>query len=108
MNIYDATETAYKNGYKQGLEDAIAKDNNVPSKWISVKDRLPDLELVAAKANDLDVYPCLCVVKHQMAIGGRYVTKLFYDGENFMDGDMCPWTFETTHWMPLPEPPKGE
>lgn len=29
-----ATETAYKNGYEQGKKDALAKDNNVPIKWI--------------------------------------------------------------------------
>ena len=34
MNIHDATETAYKNGYKQGLEDAV--------KWIPVSERLPE------------------------------------------------------------------
>lgn len=84
------------------------KEYFAEQKWIPVTERLPDLELVDAKANDRDVYPCLCVVKHQRARGGRYVTKLFYDGENFMDRDMCLWTFETTHWMPLPEPPKGE
>lgn len=32
MDEYSATEAAYKNGYKQGYEDALAKDNNVPSK----------------------------------------------------------------------------
>ena len=32
MNIYDATEQAYKNGYEAGKKD----------KWISVKDRLPE------------------------------------------------------------------
>lgn len=25
MNAYDAAETAYKNGYKQGFEDAMVK-----------------------------------------------------------------------------------
>lgn len=85
----------------------IVPDNNV-GKWIPVTERLPDLELVDAEANDMDVYPCLCVIKHQRARGGRYVTKLFYDGENFMDRDMCLWTLETTHWMPLPEPPKED
>ena len=33
MKTYEATETAYKNGYKQGKADAM--------KWISVKERLP-------------------------------------------------------------------
>ena len=92
-----------RNQYKKGHLDGVAE---ATPKWIPVTERLTDLELVAAKANDLHAYPCLCVVKDQMARGGRYVTKLFYNGENFMDGDMWPWTVKTTHWMPLPEPPK--
>ena len=35
MDIHDATEAAYKNGYDKGYADALGG-------WISVKDRLPD------------------------------------------------------------------
>ena len=32
MDIYEATETAYKNGYEQGLKDAVKH-----GKWIDVQ-----------------------------------------------------------------------
>ncbi len=87
--------------------ETVATDNNVGSKWISVKDRLPKKD-------------------------GRY---LVYDGDtgNYYDsyfdeteGEFGEWQncFDTftlgvidcewnscpnvTHWMPLPEPPEGE
>ena len=75
--------------------------------WISVKDRLPDLELSNAKANDMDLFPCLCVIQHKRAKNGRYVTKLWYTGEGFIDGNNV-YCDEVTHWMPIPQPPKGE
>ena len=75
--------------------------------WISVKDRLPDLELSNAKANDMDLFPCLCVIPHKRAKNGRYVTKLWYTGEGFIDGNNV-YCDEVTHWMPIPQPPKGE
>ena len=76
--------------------------------WISVKDRLPDLELVEAKANDWDLYPCLATIKNDRAKDGRYVGKAWYDGKGFMDADCVDITYEVTHWMPLPQPPKVE
>ena len=63
-------------------------------KWISVEERLPDED------------ECLAVGgQHEMLIGvllyrkgdGRYACES--DGEYLLD---------VTHWMPLPEPPKGE
>lgn len=82
-------------------------DNNVGGKWIPVTERLPleEWEYFTAE-NDWDVYPCLAVVKTNR--GGRYVTKMFYTGENFVDDEYVRYTAQVTHWMPLPEPPKGE
>ena len=79
----------------------FAEDNNVPSKWISVKDRLPEE----------DKKILLLCKNGAMFVGvlGRYYggtesrfkictalasTKLLNKGR-------------VTHWMPLPEPPKG-
>ena len=75
--------------------------------WIPVTERLPDLELSNAKANDMDLFPCLCFIPHKRAKNGWYITKLWYTGEGFIDGDNVYWD-EATHWMPLPQPPKGE
>ena len=76
-------------------------------KWIPVTERLPNLELVEANTQDMDLYPCLCVVLHPRAKNGKYVSKLYYDGHLFLSADDCDFTNVVTHWMPLPEPPKG-
>ena len=91
MNIHDATETAYKNGYKQGMKDVLAKDNNVPSKWISVKDRLPTEEDALVNGS---VYAFTKAKKVQI-LRYQYV---------------CQFAKYMHCWMPisLPQPPKGE
>jgi hypothetical protein len=74
------------------LEAKIATDNNVGSKWISVKDRLPELG-----------QRVLCCGSK----GGLFVTRtrecagrlLIVDAERKVQR-------KATHWMPLPEPPK--
>lgn len=87
MEAYDchwATETAYKNGYKQGLEDA--------TKWISVKDRLP-------KEDDGVVLVYSSGVEPAVFTGDIFLEYDKYEG----------WEINNvTHWTPLPEPPKGE
>lgn len=79
-------------------------DNGVTvQKWIPVSERLPDEELWNfTQQGDWEVYPCLCSVGESRA----YVTKLFYDGRNFVNAEYVSYTEDVTHWMPLPKPPK--
>ena len=56
--------------------------------WISVKDRLPE------KNTDVLIYNI------EEYMGTDFLTK---DGKWFWNEELPP-----THWMPLPEPPKGE
>ena len=101
---------------EDGAEDRVAEviaENLIANgvtiqKWIPVSDRLPDLELVKAQANDEQPYPCLVTIKHRPSRGGKCVIKLWYDGEGFVDRDYMEWTALVTHWVPLPEPPEGE
>jgi hypothetical protein len=88
MNIYDATETAYKNGYKQGVKDA--------AKWISVKDRLPE--------NREDVLVVAFWHERWNVQWGWYAPN----GRVWHVGLMEETDYPVSHWMPLPEPPKGE
>lgn len=74
--------------------------------WISVKDRLPELELAEAKANDIDILRCLAFIKNRRAQNGAYVGQAWFDGEYFIDSDCI--ILDVTHWMPLPEPPKED
>ena len=69
-------------------------DTNV-GEWISVKDRLP-----AEKVN------CIVHYKHTYCENDDYwaIGICFYDGKKFQ----IDWAYKVTHWMPLPQPPKGE
>ena len=63
--------------------------------WISVKERLPQ-----EKVN------CIVHYKHAYCDNDDYwaIGMCFYDGEKFQ---LNP-AYKVTHWMPLPEPPKGK
>ena len=63
--------------------------------WISVKDRLPE-----EKVN------CIVYYQHSYCNNDDYwaIGMCFYDGEKFQ---LNP-AYKVTHWMPLPQPPKGE
>ena len=92
-------ETQYDIGYNNGLTMAMAiarkfaKDNNVPSKWIPVTERLP-------KEGE-------CVLAYDTR--DDFVALLEFSGSALYDSDYIPQGIdEVTHWMPLPQPPKGE
>ena len=58
------------------------KDINVPTKWIPVTERLPDIGIVVLVYSEDDG---ICVD--------------YYGGDSF-------GYYDVTHWMPLPQPPK--
>ena len=87
------------------MVDSLIANGVTIQRWIPVTERLPDLELVDAKTDDNDLFPCLVSRKHQRAKKGKYVAKAWYDGCGFIDGDSVDVTDEVTHWMPLPETP---
>lgn len=102
MEVHDAIGQAYKNGYEDGVKSVTDnnvgdkltptdKDTNVPSKWISVAERLPE------ESGEYLVY---C---------GEYdgICVLYYEILKTKSKLRSKWK-EVTHWMPLPEPPKGE
>ena len=83
-----------------GAEQAVNKWHG----WISVKDRKPDNSravLVALEGLTIGGAPAMAI--------GSY-TRGFWmvadaDGTHYLTKYM---RFEVTHWMPLPEPPKGD
>lgn len=79
---------------KQVAEHLIANSVTV-QEWISVDDRLPE-----EKVN------CIVHYKHAYCDNDGYwaIGTCFYDGEKFQIG----LAYKVTHWMPLPQPPKGE
>lgn len=115
------------------LREQPAKDTNVPSKWISVKDRMPETEqivLVSIKTPYGNRYTTVAAhigyhERNNESVGWslEYEIDWEYDEEkdvywipecwyevNFVD-DNPNWIIdkvdgEITHWMPLPEPPE--
>ena len=81
MKIHEATEQAYKNGYEAGKP-----------KWIPVTERLPE-------AGDTVL---VCGSR-----GGVY-TAYMYRPNFWHKLNSKSHYCNPTHWMPLPEPPKGE
>lgn len=76
-------------GFRKTIEELEAK-----GKWISVNDRLPETKGFVLVCTENEFYKT------------RNVSKARYrNGEWRSNGGI--WT-NVTHWMPLPEPPKGE
>ena len=69
----------------------FAEDNNVPSKWIPVTERLPEYEEPVmgwdAEMRDMGIV--------------NFIYGQFFDILDMSETNV-------THWMPLPDPPKGE
>ena len=72
----------------EAVADYLLDSGVTVQEWISVEDRLPE--------NSEDVVVC-----HR----NKWVTKDAWLGSNWwLQNDVNP----ITHWMPLPQPPKGE
>ena len=80
---YDRVHIGPAGGARKLMEDAPAVQ-----KWIPATERLPDY------GQQVIVYLGNLLSKHVMAY-------------QFWSEDFSTWAF-VTHWMPLPEPPKGE
>lgn len=78
------------------LLGTVGTDNNVPTKWISVKNRLPE-EFVSVLINVPDEAPLTTVSEGFLEPGGTWYKRGYR---------LLPT--EVTHWQPMPEPPKGD
>ena len=86
-----------------GVTVQDGKDNNVPTKWISVKDRLPEEVGQPVLVFAINCYDQTAIVK---AFLDYDACGFFRTNEKEYDGIWGAW--EVTHWMPLPQPPKGD
>ena len=100
MDIYTATEQAYK----KGLEDGKPK-------WIPVTERLPKTDGKYLVHKNLWGTSYISTVR--FAKDGKKVCPYDLKGQKNVwydyDSETGYFPVDTvTHWMPLPEPPKGE
>ena len=82
-------------GTSEEIADNLISNGVTVQEWISVKDRLPE-----EKVN------CIVHYRHAYFDDDDYwaIGICFYDGEKFQINP----AYKVTHWMPLPNPPKGE
>lgn len=112
----------------------FAEGNNVPTKWIPVTERLPESQnpvLVVAVSKGMGlpyIFKAAHINHHEITEDEYGWTDGEYDSEYDEEND-CFWIpecwyecnavdgntnwvmdedYTITHWMPLPEPPKGE
>ena len=77
------------------IADHLIANGVTVQEWISVDERLPE-----EKVN------CIVHYKHAYCDNDDYwaIGICFYDGEKFQ----IDLSYKVTHWMPLPQSPKGE
>ena len=89
--IIDAKRTDPETGsFTEYLADHLIANGVTVQEWVSVDDRLPDDDEVVI----------ICTDKNFVYAGELIGDTWFLDNDS--------WTATVTHWMPLPEPPKGE
>ena len=76
-------------------------DTNVVDKWVSVDERLPITEKEALEYYEMNSEFPQFIVKIDV---GVTAAVLEFNGKDWFDGYA---TYNVTHWMPFPEPPKA-
>ena len=85
--------------YEEQAEYLISHGVTV-QEWISVKDRLPEpFTLVLVYRQSFGTLPPYIKVDQM---------TLWNDDTQVWTDEVASWKNVTTHWMPLPQPPKGE
>ena len=85
----------YGDCFPDRYADHLISNGVTVQEWISVKDRLPEEKV-----------DCIVHYKHAYCDNDDYwaIGMCFYDGEKFRFDP----AYKVTHWMPIPQPPKGE
>ena len=94
--IIDAKMTDHETGsFTEYIADYLINNGVTVQEWVSINDRLPE-----EKVN------CIVHYKHAYCNNDGYwaIGFCFYDGEKFQFDQ----AYKVTHWMPIPQPPKGE
>ena len=92
------------------IADHLIANGITVKKWIPVTERLPEvvdcyLVVVKAKYDHEDEYEIGVDVATYNPYEGGYIDDCW---NTYNDWDEGQQDIHVTHWMPLPEPPKGE
>ena len=90
VDVWDNGEFIEKEIDFSKITENLLENGVTVQEWISVKDELPDDDEIVIICTDANFI---------------YAGELIGDTW-FLDNDS--WTATVTHWMPLPQPPKGE
>ena len=114
--ILDAKRTAPETGsFTEYLADYLINNGVTVQEWISVDNRLPedDEKIESYYDGRMSCKTVLVYTKYGIIIpknrlsvrttGNKYLDDQGTDGWIWAGG-----TEEVTHWMPMPQPPKGE
>ncbi len=91
------------------IADYLLANGVTVQEWISVKDRLPEDDLL--DDNTRKTVKCLVAIKAKNGVTVR--TQMRFKDHTYKDGkrkEYWRWKLahgDVTHWMPLPPPPKG-
>jgi hypothetical protein len=100
------SQVQYLGGLEEKIADHLIANGVTVQEWISVKDRLPktvtNKHLVYCKNGYIGF-------GHYENFRGEADWYNLENGKPFSEWylENCE-TYEVTHWMPLPQPPKGE
>lgn len=93
----------YRHGYSNAkdafIEGAKWADNNQPSPWVSVEERLPETTDEFGRSEDV-----LILDENEWRTVAMYCIpeNKWYLSVGAIQGD-CEYPFEITHWMPIPK-----
>ena len=96
IDILESAESAvYWNsddrGFIEKIADHMIANGVTVQKWIPVSDMLPRFMQIVLVTDGKHVYKAALNTKNKWI--GDYINSM---------------TFKATHWMPMPQPPKGE
>lgn len=91
--------------FEEYIADSVIDAGYRKQEWISVNERLPDCEQGAESEAVLFITKQGFMYTGYYGCGGIYRDRYFIEYKNSTEGyDIS----SVTHWMPLPEPPKGD
>ena len=96
------SQVQYLGGLEEKVADHLIANGVTIAKWIPVTERLPDTQ-------DCDWVLAQITLLPSCIYGVPVVAELRSDGWYDAKDILIDGKYEkVTHWMPLPEPPKGE